>query len=64
MKNFKGLHKCATGAVINTEDFMKSNQSNIGSMLEGATSGWPKKTKWQKAQKKKRKNICHGTNIN
>lgn len=38
MKNFQGLHKCATGAVINTEDFMKSNQSNTGSMLEGAAS--------------------------
>jgi hypothetical protein len=35
MKNFQGLRKCATGAVINTEDFMKSNQSDRGSMLTG-----------------------------
>lgn len=42
MKNFKGLHKCATGAVVNTEDFMKS--SNLGtSMLE-----WPRKPKKNK----------------
>ena len=38
MKNFQGLHKCATGAVINTEDFMKSNQSNTGSMLTGVNN--------------------------
>jgi hypothetical protein len=36
MKNFQGLHKCATGAVINTEDFMKTNNMNTGSMLTGA----------------------------
>jgi len=38
MKNFQGLHKCATGAVINTEDFMKSNKSNTGSMLTGVNN--------------------------
>ena len=38
MKNFQGLHKCATGAVINTEDFMKSNNMNTGSMLTGANA--------------------------
>lgn len=44
MKNFQGLHKCATGAVVNTEDFMKSNNMNTGSMLTGANndaSAWP-----------------------
>jgi uncharacterized protein YbjQ (UPF0145 family) len=45
MKNFQGLHKCATGAVINTEDFMKSNQSNIGSMLGGRDGGKVKQSK-------------------
>lgn len=35
MKNFKGLHKCAQGAVINTEDFMSSNTAGT-SMLD-----WP-----------------------
>jgi hypothetical protein len=38
MKNFQGLHKCATGAVINTEDFMSSNKSNTGSMLTGVNN--------------------------
>jgi hypothetical protein len=27
MKNFQGLQKCAQGAVVNTEDFMSSNNS-------------------------------------
>lgn len=45
MKNFQGLRKCATGAVINTEDFMKSNQSKIGSMLEGIDGGKFKQSK-------------------
>lgn len=35
MKNFQGLQKCAQGAVVNTEDFMSSNNSGT-SMLE-----WP-----------------------
>ena len=35
MKNFQGLHKCAQGAVINTEDFMSSNTAGT-SMLD-----WP-----------------------
>jgi hypothetical protein len=34
MKNFKGLHKCAEGAIINTEDFMKSSMAP-GSMMGG-----------------------------
>lgn len=35
MKNFKGLHKCAEGDIVNTEDFMKSSQAGT-SMME-----WP-----------------------
>ena len=35
MKNFKGLHKCAEGAIINTEDFMSSNALNT------STLDWP-----------------------
>jgi hypothetical protein len=62
MKNFQGLHKCATGAVINTEDFMKSNQSNKGSMLTGinnASIGGDDYSKQRrKARRKQGKKSC------
>jgi hypothetical protein len=38
MKNFKGLHKCAEGAIINTEDFMKSSMAP-GSIMGGPGDG-------------------------
>ena len=75
MKNFQGLRKCATGAVVNTEDFMKSNQSNTGSMLEGAASisdrsKRRKKTQadknnrsWQRSNKKKTDRSCRNNYI-
>ena len=77
MKNFKGLHTYAVGG-INTFDFALGNAAKTNMITANASrvpkamsnksesldSGWPKKpTKWQKAQKKKRKKICHGTNV-
>ena len=52
MKNFQGLHKCATGAVINTEDFMKSKQSNTGSMLTGVNNSNIGGDDWAKQQRR------------
>ena len=64
MKNFQGLHKCATGAVINTEDFMKSNKSNTGSMLTGvnkaAIGGDDYSKQRRKARRKQGRKACKG----
>jgi hypothetical protein len=55
MKNFQGLHKCATGAVINTEDFMKSKQSNTGSMLTGVNNSNIGGDDWAKQQRRRKR---------
>lgn len=57
MRNFKGLYKCAEGAVINTEDFMSSGTSSV--------VNWPgdRNRKGFKQSKKARRNTpCRGSN--
>lgn len=56
MKNFKGLYKCAEGAVINTEDFMNSGTSSV--------VNWPgdRKRKGFKQSRTARRNTpCNGS---
>jgi len=59
MKNFQGLHKCATGAVVNTEDFNKSNNLTSYTAVAGTEQEKPKNP-WLKQHKKytRKKNRC------
>lgn len=56
MKNFKGLYKCAEGAVINTEDFMSSGTSSV--------MDWPgnrKKRKFSQSKLARKNTPCRGS---
>ena len=58
MKNFKGLHKCAEGAVINTEDFMSSGMAS-GSMMGGP--GDRDKRRFKQSKLARRNTPCRGS---